>query len=272
MSNAIFSALSNAVISDHAHAVAFIRPMRARKKARRSSNGLATAIVYCEANFGSIDGKTANGLVRHSEKYEILSVIDSKKAGLDAGEVLGDAPNEIPVCRDLAAAMALAGGVPDYYIYRHGAREWHVVVARALAGARGHRPRHEHRERPPRVPQRRSRVRGRQRREQRDDPRRPQTARQEGPAHVQRPHHRGHLSAYRRAWHRLRDRQAHHGRHPDPRAQRARTQGGDGRHRSDRPDPGRALRRRARRHPVAVLLGRDGGDASSKPSKASAPT
>ena len=36
----------------------------------------ATAVVYCEANFGAIDGKTANGLVRHSEKYRILSVIE----------------------------------------------------------------------------------------------------------------------------------------------------------------------------------------------------
>ena len=36
------------------------------------------AVVYCEANFGQIDGKTANGLVRHSERYEILSVIDSR--------------------------------------------------------------------------------------------------------------------------------------------------------------------------------------------------
>ena len=25
-----------------------------------------TAIIYCEGNFGRIDGKTANGLVRHS--------------------------------------------------------------------------------------------------------------------------------------------------------------------------------------------------------------
>ena len=56
-----------------------------------------TAVVYCEANFGAVDGKTANGLVRHSEKYEILSVIDSEKAGLDAGVVLGEAPNAIPV-------------------------------------------------------------------------------------------------------------------------------------------------------------------------------
>jgi uncharacterized NAD-dependent epimerase/dehydratase family protein len=76
-----------------------------------------TAVVYCEANFGAIDGKTANGLVRHSEKYEIVSVIDSEKAGADAGTVLGEQPNAIPVCRDLADAMSRIGGVPDYYIF-----------------------------------------------------------------------------------------------------------------------------------------------------------
>jgi uncharacterized NAD-dependent epimerase/dehydratase family protein len=75
-----------------------------------------TAVVYCEANFGANDGKTANGLVRHSEKYEILSVIDSEKAGLDSGEVLGDRPNGIPICADLDAAIALAGRVPDFFI------------------------------------------------------------------------------------------------------------------------------------------------------------
>ena len=77
----------------------------------------ATAIVYCEANFGAIDGKTANGLVRHSEKYRILSVIDSEKAGLDAGAVLGEEPKAIPICRNLADALSLAGSVPDYFIY-----------------------------------------------------------------------------------------------------------------------------------------------------------
>ena len=41
-----------------------------------------TAIVYCEGQFGQQDGKTANGLVRHSERYEILSVIDSTRAML----------------------------------------------------------------------------------------------------------------------------------------------------------------------------------------------
>ena len=83
---------------------------------RRQREETPTAVVYCEANFGAVDGKTANGLVRHSELYEIVSVIDSKKAGLDSGIVLGDRPNGIPICRDLDDALARAGGVPDFFI------------------------------------------------------------------------------------------------------------------------------------------------------------
>jgi len=77
----------------------------------------ATAVVYCEGNFGAIDGKTANGLVRYSEKYEILSVIDSEKAGLDAGMVLDNAPNTIPICKNLTDSLIKVGYVPDYFIF-----------------------------------------------------------------------------------------------------------------------------------------------------------
>ncbi|TVS12826.1 MAG: DUF1611 domain-containing protein [Wenzhouxiangella sp.] len=76
-----------------------------------------TAVVYCEGNFGAIDGKTANGLVRHSEKYRILSVIDSDNAGRDSGALLDSVANGIPICQDLSAALALAGDMPDYFIY-----------------------------------------------------------------------------------------------------------------------------------------------------------
>ena len=78
---------------------------------------IATAIVYCEGNFGAIDGKTANGLVRDSKRYKILSVIDSQKAGLDAGTVLDQLPNGIPICHDLEAALKLADDIPDYFIF-----------------------------------------------------------------------------------------------------------------------------------------------------------
>jgi len=92
-----------------------IKPVTPSVPAPRLS--LKTAIVYCEGHFGALDGKTANGLVRHSEKYEILSVIDSHKAGLDAGEVLDNLPNGIPVCHDLAQAIATNGGLPYYFIF-----------------------------------------------------------------------------------------------------------------------------------------------------------
>jgi len=77
----------------------------------------ATAVVYCEGNFGEIDGKTANGLIRHSEKYRILSVIDSEKAGLDTGMVLDNKPNAIPICRDLDDSLAQAESLPDFFIF-----------------------------------------------------------------------------------------------------------------------------------------------------------
>lgn len=76
----------------------------------------ASAIVYCEGQFGEQDGKTANGLVRHSEKYEILSVIDSDHAGVDSGTFLDGAANHIPVVASLVDAITHAGRVPDYLI------------------------------------------------------------------------------------------------------------------------------------------------------------
>jgi uncharacterized NAD-dependent epimerase/dehydratase family protein len=94
-----------------------IRALSQHPRASVRPERVATAIIYCEANFGGVDGKTANGLVRHSEKYEILSVIDSEKAGLDAGVVLGGEAKAIPIHRDLADALVHLPGVPDYFIF-----------------------------------------------------------------------------------------------------------------------------------------------------------
>lgn len=76
----------------------------------------SSAIVYCEALFGEQDGKTANGLVRHSERYQVLSVIDSLRAGVDSGHYLDGTANGIPVLGSLVEAIAHAGRVPDYLI------------------------------------------------------------------------------------------------------------------------------------------------------------
>ncbi len=103
--------------ADHVPAARLETAVHPQPQSSAETTRVATAVVYCEANFGANDGKTANGLVRYSEKYEILSVIDSEKAGLDAGMVLDREPNAIPICRDLGDALALAGSVPDYFIF-----------------------------------------------------------------------------------------------------------------------------------------------------------
>ena len=79
--------------------------------------GVPTAVVYCEGNFGQIDGKTANGLVRHSQAYRVLSVIDSRLEGRDSGQVLDDERNGIPMVEDLEAAVTREVHIPDTLIY-----------------------------------------------------------------------------------------------------------------------------------------------------------
>ena len=66
------------------------------------------AIVYCQGAYGTITGKTANGLVRRSQRYRVLSVIDSRHAGKDAGGVLDGRKNGIPIFGDLDEAATAA--------------------------------------------------------------------------------------------------------------------------------------------------------------------
>jgi uncharacterized NAD-dependent epimerase/dehydratase family protein len=62
------------------------------------------AIVYCEGAFGTPNGKTAHGLVRRSDRYRILSVVDSGHAGKDAGDLLDGTPKAIPIHRSVQEA------------------------------------------------------------------------------------------------------------------------------------------------------------------------
>jgi uncharacterized NAD-dependent epimerase/dehydratase family protein len=77
----------------------------------------ATALVYSENEFGKIDGKVANGLVRHSGKYDIVGVIDSTTAGQDAGEFLDGVGNGIPIFKSAADAIEKLSHVPEYFVY-----------------------------------------------------------------------------------------------------------------------------------------------------------
>src|SRR5207244_3689967 len=53
----------------------------------------------------------------HSELYQILSVIDSKLAGRDTGQVLDGAPNGVPLVADLDDAIRVAGAIPEFLIF-----------------------------------------------------------------------------------------------------------------------------------------------------------
>lgn len=77
----------------------------------------STAIVYCDNQFGKMDGKVTNGLVRHSEKYEIVGIIDSSTAGMDAGEYLDGVKNGIPIFRNMNEAINKLEDLPDCFIY-----------------------------------------------------------------------------------------------------------------------------------------------------------
>ncbi len=63
------------------------------------------ALVYCEGAFNTPNGKTAHGLVRFTERYVVVGVIDSTYAGRDAGEVLDGKVNGIAVFKDLKTAV-----------------------------------------------------------------------------------------------------------------------------------------------------------------------
>ena len=66
------------------------------------------AVVYCEGSFDSTYGKTAHGLVRFTERYNVIFIIDSHLAGKDAGLVLDGKPSWIPIVEDLSEAIHLA--------------------------------------------------------------------------------------------------------------------------------------------------------------------
>jgi uncharacterized NAD-dependent epimerase/dehydratase family protein len=75
-----------------------------------------TALLYCEGAFGSLVGKTAHGLVRFTERYRVLGVVDSGLSGRDAGEVLDGAPNGIPIFAGVGEAVDSIEGPVDFLV------------------------------------------------------------------------------------------------------------------------------------------------------------
>ena len=86
------------------------------------------AIIYCEGAFNTPNGKTAHGLVRFTKRYRVLSVVDSRYAGRDAGDVLDGKASRIPIFGSLEQAVKEADS--------HARPATHFVVGLAPDGGR----------------------------------------------------------------------------------------------------------------------------------------
>ena len=62
------------------------------------------AIIYCEREYLSANGKTAHGLVRHTNRYQIVGVVDSTAPAGDAGIILDGKNRNIPMFSNLEEA------------------------------------------------------------------------------------------------------------------------------------------------------------------------
>ncbi|MDO6818058.1 DUF1611 domain-containing protein [Zobellia sp. 1_MG-2023] len=74
------------------------------------------ALIYCEGAFNTPNGKTAHGLVRFTERYEVVGVLDTNYASRDAGEVLDGKPSGIPVfatIEDAVETLGASGNTPE---------------------------------------------------------------------------------------------------------------------------------------------------------------
>lgn len=69
------------------------------------------AIVLTDGLLHEPDAKTAHGLIRGTERYEIVALIDSVHAGKDAGEILDGTHRNIPVFLNVEEAIHAIQGI-----------------------------------------------------------------------------------------------------------------------------------------------------------------
>lgn len=83
----------------------------------------STAIVLTHGMLDTMNAKTCHGLLRGTERFEILSAIDYRHAGMDAGEVMDGRRRNVPIYASVKDF--LASGLP---------RPRYIVVGVALEG------------------------------------------------------------------------------------------------------------------------------------------
>lgn len=74
-----------------------------------------TAVILTSGMLATVNAKTAHGLIRSSDKYQILGILDDQHAGKDAGLTLDGKHRNIPVYKDLKEAKSQHPSI-DYAI------------------------------------------------------------------------------------------------------------------------------------------------------------
>lgn len=74
------------------------------------------AIVYCATCMDSTRGKTAHGLIRFTERFEVKAVVDHVFAGQDAGQFLDGQPNGITIVPSLDEGLERMPGPGGAFI------------------------------------------------------------------------------------------------------------------------------------------------------------
>lgn len=88
------------------------------RKNKLPSNTLrrSTAVVLAPRLYQTPNGKTAHGLVRGSDRFRVLAVVDPDTAGEDAGRLLDGVCRDIPIVGSIDDAIELCGRLPDFCV------------------------------------------------------------------------------------------------------------------------------------------------------------
>ena len=77
---------------------------------------MGTACIFTNGKLAYPDAKTAHGLIRGTNRFDIIGVVDESLAGLDAGECLDGHHRGIPVYGSIGDLIEKTGEKPDYGI------------------------------------------------------------------------------------------------------------------------------------------------------------
>jgi uncharacterized NAD-dependent epimerase/dehydratase family protein len=74
------------------------------------------AVVYCEDGLSRATGKTAHGLLRFTQRYDVVAVVDSTHAGRAVADVVYGARSSAPIVESLERALQLSAMAPTHLV------------------------------------------------------------------------------------------------------------------------------------------------------------